>query len=157
VEAMNKFKVGDKIVRVNVDTNWAPLGYKTTVLESYEYMGADSEVTPINDCNWEIAKPKWTIYNNTLPWSELSDKQKGKLLLAKLNGIALCIVVKSLQGGDTFIDNIGIIHSRGQCVYRAQPEPIKPELTMETVFANDWFNECGQSPKNMIAKGWVKL
>jgi hypothetical protein len=77
-------------------------------------------------------------------------------LLAKLNGIALCIVVKSLQGGDTFIDNIGIIHSRGQCVYRAQPEPIKPELTMETVFANDWFNECGQSPKNMIAKGWVK-
>jgi hypothetical protein len=156
VEAMSKFKVGDEIVRINNLRHDIKIGFKTIVEPHYYYMAPTGEFIKIIDKNWDLSKPKWTIYNNTLPWSDLSDKQKGKLLLAKLNGIALCIVVKSLQGGDTFIDNIGIIHSRGQCVYRAQPEPIKPELTMETVFANDWFNECGQSPKNMIAKGWVK-
>jgi hypothetical protein len=103
---------------------------------------------------------KWTIYNNTLPWSDLIDKQKGKMLLAKLNGIALCIVVKSLQGGDTFINNIGIIHSSGQCVYRAQLKPVKPESTMAELFKADWF-EClisgrGEQHEKMIAKGWVK-
>jgi hypothetical protein len=156
VEGMSKFKVGDEIVRINNLRHDIKIGFKTIVEPHYYYMAPTGEFIKIIDKNWKLSKPKWTIYNNTLPWSDLSDKQKGKLLLAKLNGIALCIVVKSLQGGDTFIDNIGIIHSRGQCVYRAQLEPVKPELTMETVFANDWFNECGQSPKNMIAKGWIK-
>jgi hypothetical protein len=160
VEAMSKFKVGDEIVRINNLRHDIKIGFKTIVEPHYYYMAPTGEFIKIIDKNWDLSKPKWTIYNNTLPWSDLSDKQKGKLLLAKLNGIALCIVVKSLQGGDTFIDNIGIIHSRGQCVYRAQLEPVKPEPTTAELFFTDWHETDVHLVKEfseyMIGKGWVK-
>jgi hypothetical protein len=160
VEAMSKFKVGDEIFRINNLRHDIKIGFKTIVEPHYYYMAPTGEFIKIIDKNWDLSKPKWTIYNNTLPWSDLSDKQKGKLLLAKLNGIALCIVVKSLQGGDTFIDNIGIIHSRGQCVYRAQLEPVKPEPTTAELFFTDWHETDVHLVKEfseyMIGKGWVK-
>jgi hypothetical protein len=160
VEGMSKFKVGDEIVRINNLRHDIKIGFKTIVEPHYYYMAPTGEFIKIIDKNWKLSKPKWTIYNNTLPWSDLSDKQKGKLLLAKLNGIALCIVVKSLQGGDTFIDNIGIIHSRGQCVYRAQLEPVKPEPTTAELFFTDWHETDVHLVKEfseyMIGKGWVK-
>ncbi len=37
----------------------------------------------------EDIKPKWTIYNNDKAWQDLSDKQKGKMLLAGHNGITI--------------------------------------------------------------------
>jgi hypothetical protein len=109
--------------------------------------------------HWEVLKPKWSIYNNTLPWSQLSDKQKGKLLLAKLNDITLCVVVKSLSGDENFINNIEIINNCGECIYRAQPKPVNTEPTMEELFLIDW-QDClcvgGKQEQNMIAKGWTK-
>jgi hypothetical protein len=92
---------------------------------------------------------KWTIYNNTLPWSELSDKQKGKMLLANHSGIEIKGVgILSLQkpvkfNVDTFI-------------YFAK----KPERTMAELFALDIMSSSGflttHDINDLIAKGWVK-
>ena len=99
----------------------------------------------------ELAKPKWTIYNNTLPWSELSDKQKGKLLLAAHNDITISV------------GNIGIIFKPafddGNTIYIAL-EPIKPEPAMAELFELD-MGKCvnygtERNSNLMIAKGWTK-
>ena len=159
-ETMSKFKVGDNIVRINDAVYGQRAGFKAIVDANYCYESPNSVRCKVIDENWELSKPKWTIYNNTLPWSHLSDKQKGKLLLAKLNDIALCVVVKSLSGDENFINNIEIIDNRGECVYRAQPKPVKPEPTMAELFIADWHEANVHLVKEfseyMIAKGWVK-
>jgi hypothetical protein len=152
METMRKFKVGDEIFRVRVGTSWAHIGYKATVLEDYQYLCKDGEYTPIHDGHWELAKPKWTIYNNTLPWSDLSDKQKGKMLLGDHEGIKFTI------------DNVAFIRVGfvgENSVYKAQYiEPVKPEPTMAELFMAD-LSECNTGllkhiPEPMIAKGWTK-
>jgi hypothetical protein len=94
----------------------------------------------------------WTIYNNTQPWSELSDKQKGKLLLAAHSNLTISV------------GNIGLIFKPafddGNMVYQVKkPKPVKPEPTMEELFLIDW-QEClcvgGKQEQKMIAKGWAK-
>jgi hypothetical protein len=164
MKELTEFKVDDRAVRISCFTENLPKGHVSKVLK-------DCLCTDINGVHrdfwppfWELVpediKPKWTIYNNTLPWSDLSDKQKGKLLLAKLNDIALCVVVKSLSGDENFINNIEIIDNRGECVYRAQPKPVKPEPTMAELFVSDWHGTDVHLVKDfsehMIAKGWVK-
>jgi hypothetical protein len=95
--------------------------------------------------NIELVKQDWTIYNNTLPWAELSDEQKGKMLLADHNG-------KSFGGTHKTVFN-------NPC----HPYQAKPEPTMAELFLADWgdiagvemdgyFNFAGK----IIAKGWVK-
>jgi hypothetical protein len=147
---MSKFKVGDKIIRTSQGTCWAPIGYKTTVLEGYKYKDKNSSIlTDIVESIWELAKVKWTIYNNTLPWSELSDKQKGKMLLAR-------------HCENLFTSNHTDIacYPKFSCLettYQAV-KPVKPESTMEELFKGDWY-DClanGGKYEQMIAKGWVK-
>jgi hypothetical protein len=100
----------------------------------------------------EDIKPKWTIYNNTLPWSQLSDKQKCKMLLGDHKGIKFTI------------DNVAFTRvgfTGGSSVYKAiKPEPVKPEPTMAELFMAD-LSECNTGllkhiPEPMIAKGWTK-
>jgi hypothetical protein len=86
---------------------------------------------------------KWTIYNNTLPWSELSDKQKGKMLLAAHSNVLFKIKdgmvldkVKFMQDTTTY------------CA-------IVVEEDLVELFKIDWFNG-GQSPDDMINKGWAR-
>jgi hypothetical protein len=94
---------------------------------------------------------KWSIYNNTLPWSQLSDKQKGKLLVADNNGIRFHFF--SANGRPKF----NICNE----VYTAvEPKPVKPEPTMAELFDRDW-KECflgdpATFNERMIAKGWNK-
>jgi hypothetical protein len=91
--------------------------------------------------------PKWSIYINTLPWKNLSDKQKGKMLLGNHSGVMFTA------------NNVSLSNTRfiaADTVYRAIKPAKLAKPTMETVFSNDWFNECGQSPKNMVAIGWSK-
>ena len=62
---MSKFKVGDEIVRVECNAEYAPIGYKTTVLEGDRYKDKDSSHTlPIVNSYWELAedtsKPVYT-------------------------------------------------------------------------------------------------
>jgi hypothetical protein len=153
METMRKFKVGDEIVRVSVDTSWAHIGYKATVLENYEYLCKDGEYTPINDGQWELVKPKWTIYNNDKAWQDLSDKQKGKLLLAAHAKIIFTCNELDVYG-DVQFNNEGAI-------YKAiKPEPVKPKPTMAELFMAD-VSECNTGllkhiPEPMIAKGWTK-
>jgi hypothetical protein len=152
---MNKFKVGDEIVRVNTKASWAHIGYTAIVLEGRQYLGKDFCVKRIFDHQWELlqkaAKPKWSIYNNTLPWSELSDKQKGKLLLGRHTKLRFTV-------GSYDFDNV--LFDDASLIYKAiKPEQVKPEPTMAELFASDW-KDClcvgGKQEQNMIAKGWTK-
>ena len=154
---MNKFKAGDEIVRTKMNSEWAPMGFKSVVFnkvddESSYYLDVRGDSQYVVDKNWELAKPKWTIYNNTLPWPQLSDKQKGKLLLAAHAKIRFtCNEIDIF--GDVAFNNEGVI-------YKAQYiEPVKPEPTMEEVFESDWY-DCsqitGDCAGQMIDKGWNK-
>ncbi len=154
---MNKFKVGDEIVRVNTKASWAHIGYTATVLEGHQYLGKDFCVKRIFDHQWELvqeaAKPKWTIYNNTLPWSQLSDKKKGKLLLAAHAKIRFTCDKLDVFGDVAFNNEGGI--------YNAQYiELVKPEPTMAVLFNSDSvdfdFRRSTDFPEYMIAKGWTK-
>ena len=152
---MRKFKVGDEILRVSTKTGWAHIGYTAIVLEGYQYLGKDFCIKNIAEHQWELlqkaAKPKWSIYNNTLPWSQLSDKQKGKLLLAAHNDTTISV------------GNIGIIFKPafddGDTIYIAL-EPVKPEPTMAELFTSDWkeFSTglLSELAPKMIAEGWTK-
>ena len=100
----------------------------------------------------QLLKPKWTIYNNTLPWSDLSDKQKGKMLLAAHGGMMIRI------GDSGSLRNPGF--NNNYAIYKAiKSEPVKPEPTMAELFKGDWY-DClangGNKYEQMIAKGWVK-
>jgi hypothetical protein len=95
---------------------------------------------------------KWTIYNNTLPWSELSDKQKGKMLLAAHSGVLF-----KMHSNGQILDSVRFITN--ETIYQGV-EPAKPKLTMAELFKADWF-EClisgrGEQHEKMISKGWVK-
>ncbi len=149
---MSKFNVGDNIVRITDAVYGQRAGFKAIVDANYCYESPNSVRFKIIDKNWELAKPKWTIYNNTLPWPQLSDKQKGKLLLAAHAKIRFTCNELDIFG-DVAFNNEGVI-------YKAQYiEPVKPEPTMEEVFESDWY-DCsqitGDCAGQMIAKGWNK-
>ena len=157
---MSKFNAGDKIVRVNKDSPWAPIGYETTVLKNGKYKDSDSSCkTGIVDEWWELVAPKWSRYNNDLPWEKLSNKKKGEFLLAELDGSPMNIIAKSPSGGDLFI-RCEKINSSESVVYRARPEPVKPAPTMEELFIADWkdrlMGNLEESAEHMIDKGWTK-
>jgi hypothetical protein len=95
---------------------------------------------------------KWTIYNNTLPWSQLSDKKKGKMLLARHAGLLFkmnSVILANVKFNSEFT------------TYQAiNPAPVKPEPTMAELFVADWHEANVHLVKEfseyMIAKGWVK-
>jgi hypothetical protein len=92
----------------------------------------------------QLLKPEWTIYNNTLPWSQLSDKQKGKMLLAQNN---------KLKFESFTLSGPTMPFSKGW-VYVVE----KPEATMEELFHSDFYGlgANGSIAEQMVAKGWVK-
>jgi hypothetical protein len=158
METMRKFKVGDEIVRVDTKASWAHIGYTAAVLEGYQYLGKDFCVKRIFDHQWELvqeaAKSKWTIYNNTLPWSQLSDKQKGKLMVAENDGY-------EIKGFKCTALNKPVRFDCHHITYFAvEPVPVKPETIMADLFFADWIEcktrDCKILAEHMIAKGWTK-
>tara|TARA_R110000850_G_scaffold24625_6_gene71902 strand:- start:1883 stop:2464 length:582 start_codon:yes stop_codon:yes gene_type:complete len=165
-ETMSRFKVGDRIrITVNPSENCNSLLRvgDVGIIDEFYLNGAGEEVSASMNCdlgvigcfhnleNIELAKPKWTIYNNTLPWSDLSDKQKGKMLLGRHIGLAFTI------------DGVPFSNTRfsgGSSVYKAQYiELVKPEPTMEELFHSDFYGIRSGSitvARLMITKGWVK-
>jgi hypothetical protein len=160
---MNQFKVGDKVKVVEITLAYAGnlRVDDTAIIKKFQInqnrfvmlVGDDS-----NECCWhdvnniELVKPKWSIYNNTLPWSELSDKQKGELLLAAHAKIRFTCNKVYVSWDVAFNNEDGI--------YNAQYiEPVKSEPTMEELFLIDW-QDClcvgGKQEQKMIAKGWTK-
>jgi hypothetical protein len=164
---MSKFKAGDRIrITANPSENCKSMLRvgDIGIIDGFYLNGAGEEVSASMTCDShvigcfhnlgsiELLKPKWTIYNNTLPWSELSDKQKGKLLLARHQDVEIILE------GDT--GYYAWFH-REQGVYKAiKPEPVKPELTMAELFVIDWHETdvhlLKDFSEHMIAKGWVK-
>jgi hypothetical protein len=159
---MSKFKVGDEVKVVEITLAYAgnlKVG-DTAIIKKFQtnqnrfvmLVGDDS-----NECCWhdvnniELVKPKWSIYNNTQPWAELSDKKKGKMLLGDHKGIKFTI-------DNVEFTRVGFIGDNS--VYKAQYiEPPKSEPTMAELFLIDW-QDClcvgGKQEQNMIAKGWTK-
>ena len=148
---MNNFKVGDKVVITSETMGYRGVfhvgdtGVVDKVHSNGKFVSLSSDAS--NNCVWhrttkiKLLKPKWTIYNNELKWSELSDKQKGKMLLAAHSGL--------LFGGTTKPTFNNNSHP-----YQA----VKPTPTMAELFLADWLSTSGDSgcSQQMIDKGWVK-
>jgi hypothetical protein len=155
---VNKFKVFDKIIRVAVAEKGTPVGYTAEVTKLYGYIDNFGTEIGVYDSQWELVsediKPKWTIYNNTLPWSQLSDKQKGKLMVAENDGYEIEGVKCTALNKPVRFDCHHIAY------FAVEPEPAKPEPTMEELFDADSesfdFRGSGDFPEYMIAKGWTK-
>jgi hypothetical protein len=152
MKELTEFKVGDRAVRISCFTDTLPKGHVSKVLK-------DSLCTDINGVDrdfwppfWELVpediKPKWTIYNNTLPWSDLSDEQKGKFLLAAHGGIRC-----SINGNPQMLKSEFTLN---EAIYKS----IKPKPTMAELFVSDWHGTGVHLLKDfseyMISKGWVK-
>ena len=171
---MSKFKVGDTIRVARITrTCVSNLKVGDTAIIDELYFNRDTGFSTSarmlcdknkSSCfhslkNIELAKPKWTIYNNTLTWQELSDEQKGEMLLAQLEGVSIKLVVEVLCGPDRFI-NCEEIDTSETVVYRAEPVPAKPEPTMAELFDTDAnsfdFRRSKDFPEYMISIGWAK-
>ena len=166
---MNKFNMGDKVKAISESCGWG--GVKAGDLGIVEgVFGPEIKASFLGQKNWrcrakdlELVALKWSIYNNDLPWEKLSNKQKGKLLLAEHSG------VKFFKFG-----NITPAFSDDSQVYVAiKTEPVKPPPTMEDLFIADWKSLSSESDttkdmmlegydathilaSQMIAKGWTK-
>ena len=149
---MNEFKEGDNVIISEVTNSYSgklKLGSLAVIGQFNDNCTFARMIGELNImCAWHDLNnikhaEKWTIYNNTLPWSELSDKQKGKLLLAAHEKMLFC-------GFGLQLPNFAFVNS----VYKVESSEMA-EPTMAEIFASDWFGG-GSIPDDMIAKGWTK-
>jgi hypothetical protein len=156
---MSKLKVGNKVEITGRTSGYVGIFKIGGTAEIKEFNPTTGKYVRLvgdnsSSCNWhhidkiKLVKTKWTIYNNTLPWSELSDKQKGKMLLARHCDNLFVSDFSDVAFCPKFIDSIEIIKA------------VKPESTMEELFIADINSMplCGyvKAANYMIAKGWVK-
>jgi hypothetical protein len=162
MEIMSEFKVGDEVIIIRKTSGY--LGKlkvgDSAKIDCFFFDNAGQKISARmtfdsnsiscyhNLENIKLAKPKWSIYNNGLPWEKLSDKQKGKLLVADNNGIMF-------RGFSTSGRPKFNLYNE---VYTAiKDEPVKP--TMAELFLIDW-QDCEFSLQKaidcMIAIGWNK-
>ena len=159
---MSEFKVGDKVTVTasNKALRNHLCNAKIKLGSSHVVTGLSHRGEPLLDdltCGYvksefiNLAAPKWSIYNNDLPWEKLSNKQKGKMLLAAHSGVKFEGVVSNPPAFDCV-----------EAPYTAiKPEPVKSRPTMSELFIADFWKDClmkslEESAKNMIAKGWAK-
>jgi hypothetical protein len=163
---MSDFKIGDRVVITGHTKGYVgclKVGDTAHIAEFYSPEGKNMSARMVCDgwadsCyhslnNIEL-KPKWSIYNNTLPWSQLRDKQKGKLLVAENDG-------HEIKGLNCTTLNKPVRFDCHHITYFAvEAVPVKPEPTMAEVFVADWHEANVHLVKEfseyMIAKGWVK-
>jgi hypothetical protein len=98
---------------------------------------------------------KWTIYNNTKQWQNLSDEQKGALLLHihKSSDGKCCIKYHSIDY-DVWRE---ALHPK--CIDNRAYRAIKPQPEMWEVMRDDWLGHCNtedSSFKAMVKIGWTK-
>jgi hypothetical protein len=153
VEIMSEFKVGIKVkvirlntllnLKIKIDdvrsiTDTCPTGVQLDGLSDGW----------INDEDVKLVVPKWSIYNNDLPWKKLSNKQKGKMLLAAHEKVPFCGCGNELP----------IFNLDSQVYVAIKPEPVKP--TMAELFVSDWTEQDSfykiNVANHMITKGWTK-
>jgi hypothetical protein len=163
---MSDFKIGDRVVITGKTYGYQgrlKVGDTAHILEFYSPEGKNVSASMVADrgasyCNHSLdnieLKPKWTIYNNTLPWSELSDKQKGQFLLASHEGVRMSylgVLLESPSFKSGELVNTSVYIAR---------ELVKSEPTMAELFVSDWKEQENIYKKDvaeyMIAKGWKK-
>ena len=168
MEKMSEFKVGDEVRIIRKTSGYAGklrVG-DSAKIDCFFFDNAGQKISARMTCdsnsiscyhnleNIKLAKPKWSIYNNDLPWEKLSNKQKGKILVADNDGI-------EIQGHGFLSLAMPVRFDITSIAYFAvKPEPAKPEPTMEELFDGDW-KECflgdpATFNKRMIVKGWTK-
>jgi hypothetical protein len=154
---MSKFKVGDEVEAVSESFTWGyvKVGDLGVVMDKYEEQlivdFPNQSLWYCHEKDLKLVKDKWSIYNNTLPWSQLSDKQKGKLLLASHSKIKFTCN-KVYVSWDVAFNNKGGIY--------IALEPVKPEPTMAELLTKDILGCSGflrpHDVDDLIAKGWTK-
>lgn len=93
---------------------------------------------------------EWTIYNNDLPFGELTDEQKGKLMVASLS----CAICTSVNGD---LKSVEKPSWHKDVTYRAkQPEPSMVDKFIADVPAGLDWREVELAALHMINEGWVK-
>jgi hypothetical protein len=159
---MRKFKVGDDVIISEVSKCYSgklTLGSLAVIGQFNHNCTFAKMIGELNImCGWhDLTKikhaEKWSIYNNTQPWSKLSDKQKGKIMVAENDGYEIEGVKCTALNKPVRFDCHHIAY------FAVEPEPPKPEPTIEEVFESDWY-DCsqitGDCAGQMIAKGWTK-
>jgi len=156
---MSKFKIGDRVL---VTGRNSTLNENVKIGDTRIVTATQSDGAQLDDiCDGWVhdvdLSSKWTIYNNTITWEQLSDKKKGKLLLAEHDKEIIKMVAASSCGQYPFLHSIKIDSSK-PIVYRAAPAKAAP--TMEELFISDLqdtvSNLLRDFSKHMIAKGWKK-
>tara|TARA_R110000822_G_scaffold122911_2_gene257204 strand:- start:7 stop:516 length:510 start_codon:yes stop_codon:yes gene_type:complete len=166
---MSTFKAGDNVKAISKSFGWGFVkegdlgvvklfnGSQISVdfpnQHGWKCFAKDLELVGHFECEITVLAPKWSIYNNDLPWEKLSNKQKGKLLLAAHAKMKFTCNNLDIYGDVCFNYNYA--------VYKAiKPEPVKPEPTMAELFDADAdsfdFRRSLEFPEFMIAKGWNK-
>jgi hypothetical protein len=163
---MSDFKIGDRVVITGKTYGYQgclEVGDTAHILYFYTREGKNVSASMVVDrgassCfhnldNIEL-KPKWAIYNNTLPWAELSDKQKGKFLLASHEGVRMSYLGVLLESPS--FKSGELVNTS---VYIAI-ELVKSEPTLAEMFISDWKQKESIYKKDvaehMIARGWKK-
>jgi hypothetical protein len=87
---MSKFKVGDRVKCVaGVDcfaaNHGADYGVVSFVNSNGTFINIDGHAISWNVNKFELVQGEWTIYNNDKPLSELTDEQRGILLVMLCN------------------------------------------------------------------------
>jgi hypothetical protein len=104
-----------------------------------------------------LTLPNWDIYNNSIPWGDLDDYQKGAFLSAITTDNKKVFTSMGMP-----LDKR--LNHEDHYVYRARRfsnSESKSELTMVEKFEADWniclvTLGCESMWDKMIAKGWVK-
>jgi hypothetical protein len=157
---MSKFKEGDNVIISEVTNSYSgklKLGSLAVIGQFNDNCTFARMIGELNImCGWHDLNnikhaEKWTIYNNTKPWSELSDKQKGKLLVADNRGLIFNGFTIKIRPSFSYYNSVYAV---------TNPDTVKPEPTMAELFDRDW-KECflgdpATFNERMIAKGWTK-
>ena len=154
---MSKFKVGDEVEAVSESFTWGyvKVGDLGVVTDKYEEQlivdFPNQSLWYCHEKDLKLVKDKWSIYNNTQPWSQLSDKQKGKLMVAENSG-------HEIKGFKCTSLNKPVRFDCHHITYFAfEPAPVKPETTMPELLMVD-LSQChdGDLISHLINKGWTK-
>ena len=152
---MSKFKVGDEVEAVSESFTWGyvKVGDLGVVTDKYEEQlivdFPNQSLWYCHEKDLKLVKDKWSIYNNTQPWSQLSDKQKGKLLVADNRGLIFNGFTIKIRPSFSYYNSVYAV---------TKTKLVKPEPTMAELFKKDWYDcFCDEDKyEQMISKGWTK-
>ena len=133
---MSKFKVGDNVKRVfHIDTFIERTGYEwgiVTGVDSDGFISFNHTPKSVWDYDYFELVEEWSIYNNTMPLSELTDEQVGAIFR---HGIEKGIIEVRDDNGKWW-DNLSLVGWHTALAYRAK------QKSERELFIDAAFNTC---------------